>query len=274
MSRNHNYLKMQAYGDWLERLLSPQVEDWEWLELLQQAVKLLNLHYETPCKHPFFEYIDELSRQKKRLDLVCELKKDFNSESINRIRSYGNPQILLYSIESAKNLFRIIYEDSLPWNISLNNLLDKEYVSIDEERVSSLIDDSSVDREQSVIDAFREFNKEVENNLITDVEGFYYNYNFVGEKLISTKDKIQKIKVLFVVRDSNLITMSTTPEGELLPFYILIPKIFFDFLFYGGQEYISFCQNKNCGRFIVAQRKGCRKFCSDKCRLEKFHSNK
>ncbi len=41
-------------------------------------------------------------------------------------------------------------------------------------------------------------------------------------------------------------------------------RVFFDFLFLGGQEYFLFCEH--CGKFTVVKRKGRKKYCSDICR--------
>lgn len=57
------------------------------------------------------------------------------------------------------------------------------------------------------------------------------------------------------------------PENEIkwvrLP--ALIAHIFMEFLEKGGSHYASLC--KNCDEFIMAERKGRRKFCSGKCRI-------
>ena len=47
------------------------------------------------------------------------------------------------------------------------------------------------------------------------------------------------------------------------PWFVVVSRIFLDFLAYGGQDYIGICPR--CGKFFAAERKGRKIFCSSYC---------
>ena len=59
---------------------------------------------------------------------------------------------------------------------------------------------------------------------------------------------------------------SDTDNGEMwVRFPALISRVFITFLQQGGRDYCCLC--KNCGKFILAERKGRRQFCGGGCRI-------
>lgn len=64
----------------------------------------------------------------------------------------------------------------------------------------------------------------------------------------------------------------TNEHPSFFPWDVVTSRIGIDFLMLGGQEYFLFC--KHCGRFTVAKRKGCKKYCSDICRTAQGRKEK
>ncbi len=82
------------------------------------------------------------------------------------------------------------------------------------------------------------------------------HYNNIREILRAEEEKI----VL-----QNKITYPDDCECHWVRFPALVSRIFVKFLQGGGRDYCSLC--KNCKRFILAERKGRKQFCSGACRV-------
>ncbi len=107
--------------------------------------------------------------------------------------------------------------------------------------------------------------------------GYYHLYSFVKdfsnttERLHFKNGQVTKIKILSRENEKKFSLFPFEPPS-FFPWRIVVPQIFFNFLGLGGQDYSGFCEY--CGRFIVSQRKGRRKTCSNNCRQELFRRNK
>lgn len=98
------------------------------------------------------------------------------------------------------------------------------------------------------------------------VVGFWGCYSDVSDRFDIKDGKVKKVRTFTTTFPD--ILMAHLPT--VFPWPKVVSRIFFDFLMLGGQDYINFC--RHCGRFNVSQRKGRKKFCSDKCRLDHFRS--
>lgn len=290
MARNSEYLKMQEMGEWLERLLSDKVENWELKELFKDAVEILNLEYKIPHEHPFFLNLDELTKRNNNWSkwtyyLPIEYDPSANRPDFaEQAAHYTNFYLFTASYDVRRSL-KSMCESSQPWYLALNTMKEKSYEAETEEKREKL--DKLLEEEEP-----REFWKEklendpdfaqavAEFNIVRDKKfdfqvatSFDSLYSQIGEKLIVGPNGYSKVNVLLTCHENNKITVSmTTAPNEPLPFNVFISRIFFDFLLMGGQEYYVYCAH--CGKFIVAQRKGRRKTCSDACRLALFHKKK
>ncbi len=278
MARNPDYSKMQGMGKWLEMLLKEPWELWEMKELFITAVDILNIHYDIPYKHPYFQYLEEV---------VCQ-EEQWNPDDGILIPGAGcvseraaNPTMgkLSYGKFMAGVILKSIFKAKQPWHFSLDKILhDRE-----ELKESNIVYGYKMELFRgSKTAVYTASEKQGAAMASSDLHRLYSN---IGERLILTEKGYVKKKVLLgcelnplifngkpVEQKGRVISVLTTPDDRPLPFDSFIARILFDFLLMGGQDYFSYCSN--CGRFIVSQRKGRRKTCSDTCRLALFHKKK
>jgi len=282
MVRNPNYLKMIEMGEWLEDLLEPKVENWKVEELLIKVIKLLDLRYTINHDHPFLKWLEQRSVWGTELNNYKPglLAEWIVEESIIELKN---------SIRLLANLFKTIHDSSQPWGIVLKKLLNDapntklitKLVEMRREIVEDIIKCQNFStREETKIKYMELFQKlnVIDDDLVNafcplDAHRIDTLYSNIGEKIVLQENNFQKIHVLLgTSQKGEIISMTTTPSNKKLPFSILASRIFFDFLLMGGQEYYTYCAN--CGKFIVSQRKGRRKTCSDTCRLALYHKKK
>ena len=85
-------------------------------------------------------------------------------------------------------------------------------------------------------------------------------YAWLSERLSVSPDGVKKN--LAFSNDNGLSAPKNSPTA--FPWDIAISRVFFDFLFLGGQDYYGFCEW--CGNFFVSKRKLKKIYCSDNCR--------
>jgi hypothetical protein len=84
----------------------------------------------------------------------------------------------------------------------------------------------------------------------------------LSDEISHERGKFKKIKVF---RDKALPPAPVFEKDlSFFPWKEAAARVFFDFLFAGGQDHFKFCDY--CGGFTVIRRKGSKKFCSDRCR--------
>ena len=268
MAKDNNYQKLQLLGVWLEDLLAPKLEPWKIKELFERAVTLIGLQYKINYTHPAFKFLKE----------VTERKEDWSNLRLGILEGaeIAKPiiQELKSTIQMLTFLFRFIYWKEQPWEITIKEILEtrqpdeeednfiKEPFDIFKESVtlSKEPDKSIRDKLNSIQFRFSRWFRFIDTQRIDEL------YSQIGEKLIFQENGLKKVKVLLdVTKVGRIVPLTTTPSDQNLPFRIFASRIFFDFLLSGGQNYFSFC--KNCERFIIAERKGRRQFCSGRCRV-------
>lgn len=252
MAKNTNYLQMLNRGEWLEKILAEKIENWELKELFRQAVELIDLRYEIPYDHPFFTFLEEMTHQNKNwVSLFANWqpeKEEFPDESKPEFTAISTQ----LSIEFTSLLLKEIHSSGQPWNIALARLMENK-------SESQLNKNTTITTLKGLEKVFKYIGAKKFDSL----------YMQIGEKLLITNEKVTKVRVLLKAEESNKVSeMLTTSKEKRLPFPEFICRIFYDFLLFGGQEYYGYCVNPSCGKFIVSQRKGRRKTCSDKCRLQ------
>lgn len=249
MAKKSNHSEMTISGKWLERFLNEDVHGWEFRELAEDAIKILNLDYTLTEAEPFITLIricnwetsapfteekphgDSQFKEKisKAVDMWLAMG-DFASNPNRMGGDPGFPDSRVASIRAAADDFRwlgvarifvyvllkAIYKSSVPWskNPDICSLFSKD-------------------------DLF-----------------FLQVYT--------------KITTTIKMEPGNIRWVHVFVEDNSFKFLPVFSHIFFKFLFSGGQDYTGFCEH--CGKFFVSQRKGRKKFCSDECRINQFHS--
>jgi hypothetical protein len=110
------------------------------------------------------------------------------------------------------------------------------------------------------------FSKTYSNRMLQ--KGYDYGYNCLADEIKIQPGKIKKITVF-----RTKFSMSSQQKymgSSIFPWEAAASKMFFDFLFLGGQDHFKFCDY--CGAFTVIRRKDSKKFCSNLCRAQFRHS--
>ncbi|ACN14839.1 hypothetical protein HRM2_17330 [Desulforapulum autotrophicum HRM2] len=283
-----DFNRMIELGEWLEKFLNPDIKSWDYQKLAKKFIKMYGVDLplsendttlqvlelfdraDTQKKNEYIKSFENLSSFAYSVMKTLSVKLEGNFESLYKLQSNEGQEILsairetmtydkeyfdiddyidwiMYAQKQASNAFlikpiikdsfqRIVEGISRPWDLTLSELYHSEvkehYVSFKPDRWVFLLK----------------------------------GYNGLTDQLRIFPDKI-KITPTCHNHDYHL----SYPGGEIktkwpstFPWDVAVVRVFFDFLFLGGQDYFLFCEY--CGRFTVIRRKGRKKYCSDICR--------
>ncbi len=96
-----------------------------------------------------------------------------------------------------------------------------------------------------------------ENTQLSDLGHLLESYNRVSEELV--------VKDRRVVVVNKLVFPDSREDSHWVIFPAMVSRILVTFLSEGGRDYCGLC--KNCGKFILAQRRGQRESCDGRCRI-------
>ncbi len=135
-------------------------------------------------------------------------------------------------VDTVSTLLKKIYEQDKPWQISIPMICKQEKLSKN-----------------------------------SSVEYFIEAYSAISD-ILHIKEGILVFERTLSHRFAPIAITSATEKTYLhMVTEAFLSNILFDFLLSGGQEYYGFCEY--CGKFLVIERKGRKKFCSDICRTMK-----
>lgn len=241
---NENYLKIINLGKWLELYLDPKLKAWGYRELTGQAIELLNIDYRLTDDDVILKNIEVFEKlspedQVEFLSLRNTPHTDFEKSKFRSLFTFSGDWSLanFFSIYYLRkillDLFQIIIKKEEPWAHTLDwyrgdkrTVLDIRWLMA---MYSGLIEKIVFIEDRALVQKT-------------------FEPPFIGHTQLALYDKPKK----------------TFHSPSCLPWLHVVPRIFFDFLLAGGQEYFGFCGF--CGKFFVVQRKGRKKFCSDICR--------
>jgi hypothetical protein len=285
---NSDRTRMLELGQWLQDYLSPGIAAKDYRKLAQKFIQLYNVDF-------------KLSRNDIGLQLFELIKKTGISENhiIQALATlsdtYGETP------EDRRSFKRLGKNDSITGAI-IQICLRNEFVPLDPKfdemtttyytRVGNILEDfqRNLLEKHLMISIFlkiNEANDSWENYFSEKVHNFRerlrkngldsklkigdggiieqimdsYN-NCLSSKIYCERGKFHKIKVF---RNAAL-PGAPIFENDLpfFPWTAAAARVFFDFLFAGGQDHFKFCDY--CGGFTVIRRKDSKKFCSDRCR--------
>lgn len=252
----NDYLFMVNLGDWLERFFDEGINGWQLRELANDAIKLLSIDYVLKNNEPFLTIVDLWDSERKIDD-----------------QFFIQPQIVDF-VDKVKINFagKVNFE----W-------WDK-YDDDDDKPVVTDLTMSRIKQFDDVIQGFGSL-AQVRLNAMMALRDIFNNTNVPWDKSDVVQGRIlirdEKTPSLFLEYPKITERLKITSEGvkkmkSFQGIFFLwnaaLSHIFFDFLFLGGQDYFGFCDQ--CGKFFFAQRKGRKKFCSDRCRLASYIATK
>ena len=241
MDKKVDYKRVMDLGSWLDRYINPDLSAWDIEDLVDDALKLLNIDHVRSYDDPLVNAMIDLMKEH---DLRHDYKKHeatWLNDTVQRfteaLREGGT--LADYSADS---------QDQLVFDIQM-----------------------SIIYFQGILDDIGELQKHKdtpwENLLLTSARSYPHKkskepflleeYNNIRERLVIKNRKLAVVHKM-VYHDTNI-------KAEWVRFPAMVSRIFINFLREGGRDYCGVC--KNCGKFILAERKGQRQFCDGRCRI-------
>jgi hypothetical protein len=250
-----NFNRMIDLGEWIAKYLDPKIGAWEYRELAEEFIRIYNIDFclkEDDASLTVLEglkefgnsfnpsaYLNEL-KEKLLFEVKKECEVSNELDETNYIEEERTQKVSLW-IESCKNeigtlgevkvglkqIFLEISNDKKPYNLTLNRLLTTEA-----------------------------------SNVSYTIMELSDAYQGISTALFIDRGEPKKIKKFNRDKDLEFFLPENSPS--FFPWEVAVSRIFFDFLFLGGQDYFGFCGF--CSKFFVARRKTSKIYCSDNCR--------
>jgi hypothetical protein len=219
------YKQMIQRGKWLEEFLNPDLKPWRYKQLALQFIDIYQVEFKLSRKDLSIQFLEMLA-ENPQIERV-KLFHNFDSISTTQINHINNLFKVKKIIETA---FKIIQSNSKPWGYHFSET------------------------------KLREKHNQKDFNYLKLVSV----YDGLVNHLYMDEDGLIKKNVFYVREFHECYPDESEKRPSTFPWVVAASRMFFDFLFMGGQEYFLFC--KQCGRFSVIERKGRKKFCSDICK--------
>lgn len=279
---NPIFQRMIKLGGWLEEFLNPDTKSWGYRKLAKDFIDLYDMAFELSNNDITIQALALIKDADEKIEksYIESLKKIDHFLELN-IRLLTNPpnnetgklDLLYQNLNNeGKKILTLIQE-----NIASEDLLEEEdYVSYNFIEYSLKKIAKTIEISFLIKTIFQSLSKnttpwiyilykilEDDKSLINhhNSRTLLYGYNGLVEELIVNENGAKKQKTF---RNEYVNSFPTPEHPSLFPWEVAASRIFFDFLFLGGQKYFLFC--KYCGNFTVVQRKDRKKFCSDMCR--------
>jgi hypothetical protein len=270
------WAEMVGYGKWLEVFLAPKIENWDVKNIFRDAIDTLGLEYHFSDDHILFKKLEIITN--KQLNwMECEGVDALCHKQYKNINQPGEFHIALLSIlrlpkiiRSLERLFKEFIKSDKPWNMVyaelVENTTEELYAANSMEKEIEIIgkgdvhhhDGSPLSPEQEKKEHMSRVTLHFTTGAVDELFGK------ICETIVITCDGYKKIKTIITCKKDKIIPVYHAENNEILFLDVIAVRIFFEFLFLGGQDYYGFCEY--CGNFFVAERKGRKKFCSDVCR--------
>jgi len=279
---NPDFERMIELGEWLEEFLNPDAKSWGYRDLANEFINMYDMAFELSHNDITIQalalikdndsqtenrYVESLKETDNFLELTNKLLTDApNTET-------GKLDLLYKNVnDEGRNILSLIKKNTVIEELEI----EEDFVSYDFIEYSlkiiartmeiifiikksfQLLSQDSTPWEYCLFQIFQK-NRLLMNHY--NERTLLHGYNGLVEELIINKNEAKKQKTF---REKYGNSFSTPIHPSVFPWEVAASRIFFDFLFLGGQEYFLFCNY--CGKFTVIQRKGRKKFCSDICR--------
>jgi len=287
---NSERSRMLELGQWLQEYLSPGTTAKDYAKLAQQFIRLYNVNFKVlrnEISLQLFELLDKPGVSEEHIIQVlftlCEFIVDTPEDQRSFKRIGKNDSITDAIIQIC---FR---NEFVPLNSKYNDMAVVYY-----ERAQIVMEDfkENLLQRRNMITFFLKikgcntswehyFSEKVHNfrkriskrkkgsdSQLKFGEGgmidqMMSSYNgCLSDEIYCKRGKFHEIKVF----RGKALPPAPVFEKDLpfFPWKEAAARVFFDFLFAGGQDHFKFCEY--CGGFTVIRRKGSKKFCSDRCR--------
>ena len=279
MKDKSQYDHMLELGSWLELLLNSKMnQETSFFELAEKGIRYLDIEYDIKDDDIVLNKLEEAN-----LQTIIKDRPD-----LHRIRDYliaakDDPEVTNDEAELIL-LFECGYDNPINTisergqNLSLWPILEE-----------GVADDYKPDREDRRDLTVSILAKEIALSIFQLKRDIYAlfkwlcdmntSWNIALAKLSSAQGEKLHPSLIRILKSYRGLSEVVKPYGhdmkrtlefvanysiDVMPWDVLISRIFFDFLFSGGAEYYGFCDH--CGKFYIVKRKGRKKYCSHICR--------
>ncbi len=232
-----DYKRIMALGSWLQRYISPTLSPYGIEKLVDDALILLNIDHVRSDSDPVVNAMITLLEEH---DLRSDYKKHETEWLIDTVQKYS--AVVMGDIPQADS------PEELRWDINMSLVFFLGII----ENIKDLQEHKDTPWENLLLTSAKRYtHKESTQPLLLE------EYNKIREELVM---KSRKIAIV-----NKMVYPDTDIREEWVRFPAMVSRIFINFLREGGRDYCGLC--KNCGMFILAERKGQRQFCGGACRI-------
>lgn len=246
-----DYMQTQAYGEWLERYLNPDLTYRELEELIFDAVKLIHLDFGPLTSD---KLIVALRNKEPDTPIWPDLKIAIEMKLAGlEVSNYSGYKKLLEEVAGSND--DPVISDTV--HAAKMVLFDMVFAKIFSLKIL-----------QEILKARVPLVDYLDNDTKEKFKCLSDWHSWIGDVVEIDGNAFRRRKTLVAENPRNW----PVKKPDIFPFHLIFARVFVDFLVLGGWNYYGFC--KHCGRFFLVQRKGRKQFCSDSCRFQFHHPSK
>lgn len=237
-----NYPRMRQLGQWISDFVNTPPLSHDIEERIDGALGILNVDHhkrgDDPVLQALMHAYDDSGIASKYFDTTESVKLSRELYGVDTAK-YSDDEKMSIRSEVIHTLLGASFIREALWRIYQNGRKSWEY-TLSTPSVTSPRPDSLA---------------AVPNDLLTRL---LERYNAIQKTLIVQERQIKIVNRFVPNKESSDYSKWVKPSA-------LVSKMLIDFLRLGGEDYCSIC--KNCKELLIAERKGRRVFCSDRCRV-------
>jgi len=284
---NKETTRMIKLGEWLENYLNPEIKPTGYRKLGNNFIELCGIDYVITPKDLTLSFLNLIEQQPENIQeyykkdiylkesplgiffgredplkiflfLKNEVEKYFKEFDLNDPLLAGDliEQAvytifnIFYSRIKAVQLFQLLLNSKTCWQ---HALFEKAKTEIEEITYKECRMINRFPGKSNIVESFMENYNKIQTII---------NKDFVSEKLIFRKHFSFEEKI---ITEKKILSNPNFEIPSCFPWDIALSYAIFEFLKFGGQDHIHFCNQ--CGRFTVIKRKNRKEYCSSLCRI-------
>ncbi len=247
MDKKGNYKRIMALGDWIGRFLAEPLSPWDIDGLVDDALTLLSIDHVRSAEDPLINFLIFALDDKKTLEKMSDPREAALDAMAVSSTPFGIDIKLYAKAPFYSDRDRAVISSDIRKTIRYPKILKGLLQCLQREKNTPW----KYVLSRPLQDAAR---NELEFN---QLRWLLDDYNIVRERLVVKGRTIEIV--------NEMVFPDTQKEHHWSRMPALVSRIFVTFLQEGGRDYGRLC--KNCNQFILAERKGCRLFCGNRCRV-------
>jgi hypothetical protein len=244
-----DYKRIMALGSWLDRFLTATMSPWDIEELVDDALKLLNIDHVRSDDDPVINAIMNILTGADMAKIAKHERK------------------WLWGSICAPDIDITEYANMTDYSVSDRELMKMDIIATFD--LPSVLTTELQMLQDSLNTPWEYVLSPTENGEDSSLRFLLEGYNNIREMLVAKGRKIVIVNRMAFPNSNqsgHWMGGADTNRSDLwVRFPALVSRIFITFLREGGRDYCALC--KNCGKFILAARKGQRLYCDGRCRI-------